>query len=94
MAKGFAYLVPILALYSVKGLSLRGRWVDSVFVERLWRRVDFDDHYTHTHESVRGDKVVLGSYFSFHNARCPHRTLQSPTPDEMYFRTGGTKKAA
>jgi putative transposase len=150
MAKGFAYLVAILDLYSRKVLSFRvsnamatdfcvealeealtrygapeifntdqgsqftaedftqplhakgvrvsmdgkGRWVDNVFVERLWRSVKYEDIYLHAYETLREVKAALASYFSFYNARRPHQNLDYRTPDEMYFGTNEMKKAA
>ena len=150
MARGFAYLVAILDLYSRKVLSFRvsnamttdfcvealqealsrygapeifntdqgsqfsaeeftevllakgvrvsmdgkGRWVDNVFVERLWRSVKYEDIYLHAYDTVREVRLALASYFSFYNARRVHQSLQYRTPDEVYFGTGEMKKAA
>ena len=150
MAKGFAYLVAILDLYSRKVLSFRvsnalttdfcvealeealtrygvpeifntdqgsqftaedftkvllakgvrvsmdgkGRWVDNVFVERLWRSVKYESIYLHAYYTVREVKLALASYFSFYNARRVHQSLDYRTPDEMYFGTNAMKTAA
>jgi putative transposase len=72
----------------------KGRWVDNVFVERLWRSVKYEDIYLHAYETVREVKVALASYFSSYNARRPHQSLEYRTPDEMYFGTDEMKKAA
>jgi putative transposase len=72
----------------------RGRWIDNVFVERLWRSVKYEDIYLHAYESMRELKLALANYFSFYNARRPHQSLDYRTPDEMYFGTDETKKAA
>ncbi len=72
----------------------KGRWVDNVFVERLWRSVKYEDIYLHAYETVREVKAALARYFSFYNARRPHQSLEYQTPDEMYFGTGEMKKAA
>ena len=50
----------------------KGRWVDNVFVERLWRSVKYEQIYLHAHETMRELKAALTSYFGFYNARCPH----------------------
>ena len=150
MAKGFAYLVAILDLYSRKVLSFRvsnsmsadfciealaealarygapeifntdqgsqftdddftapllekgvrvsmdgkGRWVDNVFVERLWRSVKYEDIYLHAYETVSEVRAALTSYFSFYNVDRPHQSLEYRTPDEMYFATDTIKQAA
>ena len=72
----------------------KGRWVDNVFVERLWRSVKYEDIYLHGYETVREVKTALASYFSFYNARRPHQSLEYRTPDEVYFATAEMKKAA
>jgi putative transposase len=72
----------------------RGRWIDNVFVERLWRSVKYEDIYLHAYESMRELKLALANYFSFYNARRPHQSLDYRTPDEMYFGTDETQKAA
>ena len=72
----------------------KGRWVDNVFVERLWRSVKYEDIYLHAYQSVRELKTALASYFEFYNARRPHQSLEDRTPDEVYFATIDMKKAA
>ena len=72
----------------------KGRWVDNVFVERLWRSVKYEDIYLHAYESVRELKAALARYFEFYNVRRPHQSLDYRTPDEMYFGTNEMKKAA
>jgi putative transposase len=72
----------------------KGRWVDNVFVERLWRSVKYEDIYLHAYESVRELKTALARYFEFYNVRRPHQSLDYRTPDEVYFGTDLMKKAA
>jgi putative transposase len=72
----------------------KGRWVDNVFVERLWRSVKYEDIYLHAYGSMRELKAALARYFEFYNARRPHQSLDYRTPDEMYFATNEMKKAA
>lgn len=72
----------------------KGRWVDNVFVERLWRSVKYEDIYLHAYQSVRELKTALACYFEFYNARRPHQSLEDRTPDEVYFGTDDMKKAA
>jgi len=72
----------------------KGRWIDNVFVERLWRSVKYEDIYLHAYETVGEVKAALARYFSFYNARRPHQNLDYRTPDEVYFATGKMKKAA
>jgi putative transposase len=150
MAKGFAYLVAILDLYSRKELSFRvsnamssefcvealeealarygapeifntdqgsqftdddftapllekgvrvsmdgkGRWIDNVFIERLWRSVKYEEIYLHAYATPREVAMALTRYFRFYNERRVHQNLDYQTPDEMYFGTGKMEKAA
>ena len=86
------------ALLLAKGVRVsmdgKGRWVDNVFVERLWRSVKYEDIYLHAYDSVRELKTALACYFDFYNARRPHQSLDYRTPDEAYFATDDMKKAA
>jgi putative transposase len=72
----------------------KGRWIDNVFIERLWRSVKYEDIYLHAYETVWEVRAALASYFSFYNARRPHQSLDYRTPDEMYFGTELMKQAA
>ena len=50
----------------------KGRWVDNVFVERLWKSVKYEHVYLHAYESVSDARQQLARYFEFYNARRPH----------------------
>lgn len=62
----------------------KGRWVDNVFVERLWRSVKYEDIYLHAYESPVALRAGLGRYFSFYNAQRRHSALDRRTPDAVY----------
>jgi putative transposase len=72
----------------------KGRWVDNVFVERLWKSVKYEHVYLHAYESVGEAKQQLTNYFSFYNTRRPHSSLGGMTPDAAYFGKLQTKSAA
>jgi putative transposase len=72
----------------------KGRWVDNVFVERLWRSVKYEHVYLYAHETMRDLKVGLGDYLAFYNATRPHQGLHNATPDEMYFEHDKRAQAA
>ena len=63
----------------------KGRWVDNVFVERLWRSVKYEDVYLRAYETPRELRVGLDRYFEFYNARRRHSALARRTPDAVYF---------
>jgi putative transposase len=70
------------------------RWIDNVFVERLWRSVKYEEVYLHAYESPRDAARALTGYFAFYNTRRPHQSLENRTPDEVYFGTRTLKQAA
>ena len=72
----------------------KGRWVDNVFVERLWRSVKYEHVYLHAYESVTEARDQLAIYFEFYNRERPHSSLAARTPDEAYFDSTAVKLAA
>jgi putative transposase len=63
----------------------RGRWVDNVFIERLWRSVKYEEVYLHAWETGLEAKAALARYLAFYNSTRPHAALAYRTPDELYF---------
>lgn len=150
MAKGFAYLVAIIDLYSRKVMSWRlsntmdasfciealedaiqrfgppeifntdqgsqftsdsftsvlkahgvkismdgkGRWVDNVFIERLWRSVKYEEVYLKAYQTMQEARQSLRSYFIFYNQSRFHQTLDYQTPDMVYLGKPEVKLAA
>ena len=72
----------------------KGRWVDNVFVERLWRSVKYEHVYLHAYENVSEAKQQLATYFNFYNTRRPHSSLGGQTPDMTYFKNQPIEQAA
>lgn len=72
----------------------KGRWVDNVFVERLWKSVKYEEVYLHAYDSVSQARQGLQRYFKFYNERRPHSSLDGKTPDSMYFHSLPIQKAA
>jgi putative transposase len=72
----------------------KGRWIDNVFVERLWKSVKYEHVYLHAYESVSEAREQLTSYFAFYNTHRPHSSLGGMTPDTAYFGKLETKCAA
>jgi putative transposase len=66
----------------------KGRCLDNVFVERLWRTVKYEDVYIRGYETVPQLQVGLGAYFPFYNEQRPHQSLDYLTPAAVY-RSGG-----
>lgn len=72
----------------------KGRWVDNVFVERLWKSVKYEHVYLHAYETVAEARAKLGGYLEFFNSRRPHSSLDRQTPDMVYFETQPQVQAA
>ena len=71
----------------------KGRWVDNVFVERLWRSVKYEEVYLHAYESVTEARKKLGDYLEFYNTERKHQSLKM-TPNQAYFGETALSKAA
>ncbi len=85
----------VLKNHDVKiSMDGKGRWVDNVFVERLWKSVKYEHVYLHAYESVSDARQQLARYFEFYNARRPHSSLGGQTPDTAYFSNREIKQAA
>jgi putative transposase len=63
----------------------RGRALDNVFVERLWRTVKYEHIYLHDYELVPDLDDGLAGYFRFYNQKRPHQSLSYQTPAQVYF---------
>ena len=62
----------------------RGRALDNIFVERLWRNVKYEDVYLNGYATMGELTVGLTKYFSFYNNERPHQSLGYQTPDVVY----------
>lgn len=62
----------------------RGRWMDNVFIERLWRSMKYECVYLHAFETGSELRVGLTRWISYYNADRPHSGLAGQTPDEAY----------
>jgi putative transposase len=66
----------------------RGRCLDNVFIERLWRTVKYEDIYLHEYVDGWDLREGLGRYFHFYNTRRKHSSLEKQTPFEVYRQAG------
>lgn len=62
----------------------RGRALDNIFVERLWRSVKYEDIYLKHYETVPALEGGLHDYFNFYNYERPHQSLDYRVPSEVY----------
>ena len=72
----------------------RGRWMDNVFIGRLWRSLKYECIYIHAFETGSALRAGLRDWIGYYNARRPHSALAGQTPDEAYWATGTEKLAA
>lgn len=65
----------------------KGRALDNIFVERLWRSVKYESVYLNQWETVQEARSGLNDYFEFYNNERPHQSLNYKTPAEVYRST-------
>ena len=62
----------------------KGRCMDNIFIERLWRSVKYEEIYLNDYESVDQLRRALGKYFYFYNEERPHQHFDYQTPMAVY----------
>lgn len=72
----------------------KGRWMDNVFIERLWRTIKWEAVYLHSLETMEQAKKVLSGYILFYNRKRPHQSLDYKKPDDVYYQILGDKESA
>jgi putative transposase len=74
-----------------RGISIsmdsKGRWMDNVFIERLWKSVKYEDIYLKAYGSMGEAKKGLAIYFRFYNEKRWHQNFDRKTPAMVYFIT-------
>jgi putative transposase len=64
-----------------------GRYLDNIFVERLWRSLKYEEIYLHAYESLTEARGGIGRYVRFYNDARPHTALGYQTPTAFYDST-------
>src|SRR5207253_6926897 len=62
----------------------RGRFVDNIFTERLWRTIKYEEVYLHEYSTPREARLCLSSYIEFYNQERLHRALAYQAPANVY----------
>ena len=62
----------------------KGRWMDNVFIERLWRSLKYECVYLNAFETGTEARKGIGKWISFYNGSRPHSSLDDLTPEEVY----------
>ena len=68
-----------------------GRWMDNVFIERLWRSLKYECVYLHAYETGSELRAGLTGWIGFYNTRRPHSALGGLTPNEAYAAIGARR---
>lgn len=63
----------------------RGRCMDNIFIERLWRSLKYEEVYLKDYRSVSEARAGIGKYFRFYNQERPHQSLQYRTPSALWL---------
>jgi putative transposase len=72
----------------------KGRWMDNVFIERLWRSVKYEEVYLREYRSAEELRVSLKRYLNYYNQERTHQSLGYLTPNEIYHQQLTMKEAA
>ena len=72
----------------------RGRWMDNVFIERLWRSLKYECVFLSAFETGSEARSGIGSWIEYYNRRRPHSTFAGRTPDEVYATAEMTEQLA
>lgn len=72
----------------------RGRWMDNVFIERLWRSMKYECIYLHAYETGSEARAGIGRWIDYYNFDRPHSTHGGRTPVEVHEEAGDIRLAA
>ncbi len=70
----------------------KGRFLDNIFVERLWRSLKYECVYLHAWSGGREAKAGIGKWVAFYNQQRPHSALAGCTPDAVYWNGNDQEK--
>ena len=63
----------------------KGRWMDNVFIERLWRSLKYEEVYLRAYDTVQEAKERIDDWLKFYNEERRHSSLGRLTPNQMYY---------
>jgi putative transposase len=70
------------------GMDGRGRCMDNIFIERLWRSLKYEEVYLKDYESVSEARAGIERYFRFYNQERLHQSLEYRTPAAIWLARG------
>jgi putative transposase len=88
---GAAFTSTLVAAGIRVSMDGRGRWIDNVFIERLWRSLKYEDVYLKGYADGREARAGIAAWIAFYNRRRPHQALGDRTPMAVWREgiTGG-----
>jgi putative transposase len=85
-------------ILSSRGIKIsmdgKGRWMDNVFIERLWKNVKYEEVYLKGYGTIAEARRELEIYFEFYNRTRPHQGLDDRTPDGVYWSSRNSSQIA
>lgn len=81
------FLAPLMARGVSISMDGRGRALDNIFVERLWRSVKYENVYLKGYQTIEEARLGLAAYFKLYNERRLHESLDYKTPEEVHYAT-------
>lgn len=63
----------------------KGRWMDNIMIERLWRSLKYECVYLYAFETGSETRVGIGNWMIYYNTRRPHSSMNGSTPDEFFI---------
>jgi len=77
--------IGVLKRHHIKiSMDGKGRWMDNVFIERLWRSLKYECVFLYAYETGTALRNALKNWFMFYNTERPHSTFDGQTPQEVY----------
>ena len=76
----------VLRSHEVKiSMDGKGRWMDNVFIERLWRSLKYEEVYLKAYDTVAQATQGIANWMTFYNQERRHASLNRMTPDQVYY---------
>ena len=91
---GSAWITTLTEADAKISMDGRGRYLDNIFIERLWRSLKQEAVYLHELQDGFQAKRVIKDWIRFYNTERPHTALDKRIPDDAFFDTERSQKAA
>ena len=78
------FIKPLLARGVKVSMDGKGRCLDNIFIERLWRSLKYEEVYLNAYDSMEEARRCIGAYFEFYNEKRPHMALGYQTPASFH----------